>query len=92
MKVKFMGYVRKSGDYQGKKYDNLNCTFCTPAVGSDSIGYTAFTSKVAVKNVGFVFECEKLSDLKDLIGLDGEAEFNQYGNLTNFGVSECEVF
>ena len=92
MKVKFLGYVRKTGEYQGKKYDNLNVTLATPVVGSDNLGYTAFTSKVAVKNVGFVFECEKLSDLADLVGSDGDAEFNQYGSLVHFETSECEAF
>lgn len=92
MKVKFMGYVRKSGEYQGKKYDNLNCTLLTPVNGSDNLGYTAFTCKVAVKNVGIVFDCEKLSELKDFVGVDGEAEFNQYGNLVHFEPSTCEAF
>ena len=92
MKVKFFGYVRKSGEYEGKKYDNLNCTFLTPVVSSDNLGYTAFTSKVAVKNVGFVFGFDKLSDLADLVGVDGDADFNQYGSLVHFEPSECEAF
>ena len=92
MKVKFLGYVRKSGEYQGKKYDNLNCTLATPVTGSDNLGYTAFTSKVAVKNIGFVFDFNSLDELCDLVGVDGEAEFNQYGSLVHFEPTECEVF
>lgn len=92
MKVKFLGYVRKTGEYQGKKYDNLNVTLATPVVGTDNLGYTAFTSKVSVKNVGGVFECENLSDLAELVGVDGDADFNQYGNLVHFEPTECEAF
>lgn len=92
MKVKFLGYVRKTGEYQGKKYDNLNCTLATPVVGSENLGYTAFTSKVAVKNIRFVFDCDEISALADLVGIDGDADFNQYGNLVHFEPTECEAF
>lgn len=73
MVYRFIGYVRKTGEYEGRAFDNVNLSVLRPAaVGSAEVGEICEVLKVKYPDYF-------AANLK--VGSDINVEFDRYGRV-----------
>lgn len=78
MSLKIIGVQESSGEYQGKKFSGLRLH--VTGEKRNTIGHTAENVYIKLDNArNLMSECS--GDLSQLIGLDVEVLFDQYGKV-----------
>ena len=87
--MKIVGYLHKTGNYQGKAYDNYH-VFTSSAITSDNgSGYQVEILKISNKIFNeFVSAFAKDANPDNIIGLVIEPSYNKYGQISKIFISK----
>ena len=87
--MKIVGYLHKTGSYQGKSYDNYHVFTSFPITSDNGSGFQVEILKVNNKIFNeFVSAFAKDANADNIIGLVIEPSYNKYGQIAKIFLSK----